>query len=292
MTRLRRSLLFVPGTTPERIAKAAASAADGVILDLEDAVPAAQKAEAREWVVAALRRVDFGARERVVRITGVKGPDVDQDLAALVPLGPDALLVPKVTDPAEIRRLDEAVGRLEAASGRARGSIRFHLLVETVPAVLRLEALAQASPRVAALLYGAGDLARETRARLVPGRWTEVPVMARLVLVARAHGLDVIDSPCFDLGQPEQIEAHTRVGADLGFDGKAVIHPSQIEAANRVYTPSAEAIAEAQRLLRAYDRAAAEGSGALVLDGRFVDAVHVRIACETLARARLAGVLS
>lgn len=291
MRRLRRSLLFVPGTTPERIAKAAASAADGVILDLEDAVPGAQKAEAREWVVAALRRVDFGRRERIVRISGLQGPEAERDLAALVPLGPDALLLPKVADPVDVRRLDEAVARLETASGRGRGGIRFHLLIETAWAVLRLEALAGASPRVAALFYGAGDLARETRARLVPERWTELPAMAQLVLVARAHGLDAIDSPCFDLGESARVEAHTRVGADLGFDGTAVIHPSQIEAANRAYTPSAEAIAAAQRLLAAYERAEASGSGALALEGRFVDAVHVLMARETLARARLAGVL-
>jgi citrate lyase subunit beta/citryl-CoA lyase len=291
VTRLRRSLLFVPGTTPERIAKAAASAADGVILDLEDAVPAARKAEAREWVVAVLRRVDFGARERIVRISALEGPEAARDLAAVVPLGPEALLLPKVSDPAEVRRLDAEVGRLEAASGRPAGSIRFHLLIETVQAVLHLEALAQATARAAALFYGAGDLARETRARLVPGRLTELHAMSQVVLVARGHGLDAIDSPCFDLGQPEQLEAHTRFGADLGFDGKAVIHPAQVEAANRAYTPSPRAVAEAQRVLAAYERAAAAGLGALALEGRFVDAVHVLVARETLARARLAGVL-
>jgi citrate lyase subunit beta/citryl-CoA lyase len=276
---------------PERIAKAAASAADGVILDLEDAVPPARKAEAREWVVAALRRVDFGPRERIVRINGLDDPEAARDLAAVVPLGPDAVLLPKVADPADVARADAEVARLETASGRAQGRIRFHLLVETARAVLRLEALARATARTAALFYGAGDLARETRARLVPGRLTELHAMTQLVLVARAHGLDAIDSPCFELGQPELLEAHTRFGADLGFDGKAVIHPSQIDPANRAYTPSPEAVAEAQRVLAVYEQAAASGTGALALEGRFVDAVHVLMARETLARARLAGMV-
>jgi citrate lyase subunit beta/citryl-CoA lyase len=291
MSRLRRGLLFVPGTRPERIAKAAAMAADGVILDLEDAVPPAQKAQAREWVVAALRRVDFGPRERIVRVNAAGAPEHAADLAAVVPAGPDALLLPKLSDAAEVGRLDAEVGRLERSSGRPPGAIRFHLLVETVAAVVGLDALARAVPRAAALFYGAGDLARETRARLVPGRLTELYTMSRVVLIARATGLDAIDSPCFDLGQPDRLESHTRLGADLGFDGKALIHPSQIEVANRCFTPSPEAVAEARRVLAAYEEAEGGGRGALALEGQFVDAVHVHMARETLARAQLAGVL-
>jgi citrate lyase subunit beta/citryl-CoA lyase len=291
MSRLRRGLLFVPGTRPERIAKAAAMAADGVILDLEDAVPPAQKAQAREWVVAALRRVDFGPRERIVRVNAAGAPEHAADLAAVVPAGPDALLLPKLSDAAEVGRLDAEVGRLERSSGRPPGAIRFHLLVETVAAVVGLDALARAVPRAAALFYGAGDLARETRARLVPGRLTELYTMSRVVLIARATGLDAIDSPCFDLGQPDRLESHTRFGADLGFDGKALIHPSQIEVANRCFTPSPEAVAEARRVLAAYEEAEGGGRGALALEGQFVDAVHVHMARETLARAQLAGVL-
>jgi len=290
MSRLRRSLLFVPGTRPERVAKAATMAADGVILDLEDAVPSSQKAQAREWIVAALRRADFGGRERIVRVNAPGTPEHAADLAAVVPTGPDALLLPKLTDAAGLVRLDAEVARLELASGRSPGAIRFHLLIETVAAVVALEALARAVPRAAALFYGAGDLARETRARLVPDRRTELYTMSRVVLVARATGLDAIDSPCFDLGQPDRLEAHTRLGADLGFDGKALIHPNQIDVANRSFTPTPEAVAEARRVLAAYEAAEGVGRGALAVDGQFVDAVHVHMARETLARAQLAGV--
>ena len=290
MTRLRRSLLFVPGTTPERIAKAAALPADGVILDLEDAVPPGQKAQAREWVVAALRRVDFGDRERVVRVNPLPTAEGAADLAAIVPLGPDALLLPKLGSLEELRRGDETVARLEAAAGRAPGSIRFHLLIETVAGVLDVLALARGSARNAALLFGAGDLARETRARLVPSRASELHALSQVLLAARAAGLDAIDTPYFDLQNAVGLTAHARFAADLGYDGKALIHPSQIAVTNRAFTPSPEAVAEAQRILSAYDAAQAGGTGALVVDGQFVDAVHVATARETLTRARLAGV--
>jgi citrate lyase subunit beta / citryl-CoA lyase len=292
MSRLRRGLLFVPGTRPERVAKAAAMPVDGVILDLEDAVPPAQKAQAREWVVASLRRVDFGTRERIVRVNAAGTPEHTADLAAVVPAGPDALLLPKLTDATGVAHLDTEVTRLERASGRSPGAIRFHLLIETVAAVVGLETLARTVARAAALFYGAGDLARETRARLVPDRRTELYTMSRVVLVARATGLDAIDSPCFDLEQPDRLEMHTRIGADLGFDGKALIHPSQIEVANRCFTPTPEAVAEARRVLVAYEEAEGAGRGALIVGGQFVDAVHVHLARETLARAQLAGVLS
>jgi citrate lyase subunit beta/citryl-CoA lyase len=291
VTRLRRSLLFVPGTRPERIAKAAAMPVDGVILDLEDAVAPGQKAQAREWVVAALRRVDFGGRERIVRLNAPGTPEGAADLGAVVPAIPDALLLPKLSDADVLARADAEVAALERDAGARAGAIRFHLLIETAAGLLRAEALARATRRAAGLFYGAGDLARDTRARLVPGRLTELYPMSRLVLVARATGLDAIDAPCFELHQPERLDAHTRFGAELGFDGTALIHPSQVETANRWYTPSAEAIAEAERVLAAYAAAEAAGSGAVALEGgRFVDAVHVQIARDTLARARLAGV--
>jgi citrate lyase subunit beta/citryl-CoA lyase len=278
----------VPGSNPERIAKAAASAADGVILDLEDAVAVGQKASAREWVVAALRRVAFGGRERLVRINALASAFGLADLAAVAAVSPDGVLVPKVAGEADVRAVDAALGRAEAAAGLPPGRIRLHLLVETVPALLAVEPIAAASTRTVALYYGAGDLARETRWRLLPGRLPELHAMGRIVLAARAAGLDAIDSPCFDIEHPESIDAHTRTGAELGFDGKAVIHPRQIEPANRHYTPSVEAVTEAERVLDAYERARSGGSGALAIDGRFVDAVHVEMARTVLARARLA----
>jgi citrate lyase beta subunit len=194
------------------------------------------------------------------------------------------LLLPKLTDAAGLARLDAEVTRLELASGRSPGAIRFHLLIETVAAVVGL-ALARAVVRAAALFYGAGDLARETRARLVPDRRTELYTMSRLVLVARATGLDAIDSPCFDLEQPDRLETHTRIGADLGFDGKALIHPSQIEVANRCFTPTPEAVAEARRVLAAYEEAEGAGRGALAVGSQFVDAVHVHMAGNAGARS-------
>jgi citrate lyase beta subunit len=283
----RRSLLFVPGTTPERIAKAALSAADGLILDLEDAVAASEKARAREWVVAALRRVDFGGRERVVRINAFATPEGRADLAAVVPVGPDAVLIPKVERPDELEQLDHEVAALEREAGLAEGATRFHLLLETVAGVMNADALAGGSMRNAALVFGAADFTRETRGRLVPGRASEVYALSRLLLAARAAGLDAIDTPYFELRDRSGLEAHARFAADLGFDGKAVIHPEQIEVVNLVFTPSAEAVAEARRVLALYGDAAARGVGAVTVGGRFIDAAHVMVAHQTLARAHV-----
>jgi citrate lyase subunit beta/citryl-CoA lyase len=159
-----------------------------------------------------------------------------------------------------------------------------------VAGVLEVLALARGSARNAALLFGAGDLARETRARLVPSLASELHALSQVLLAARAAGLDAIDTPYFDLQNVVGLTAHTRFAADLGYDGKALIHPSQIAVVNRAFTPSPEAVAEAQRILAAYDAAQAGGAGALVVDGQFVDAVHVAMARETLTRARLTGV--
>ncbi len=256
----------------------------------EDAVARAEKSRAREWVVAALRGVDFRGHERIVRINPLEGPYGREDLAAVVPAAPDAILVPKVGGAADVTRLEEELGRLERAAGLPPGGLRLHLLIETVAGVLNAVEIARASARAVALLFGAGDLARETRGRLVPSRAPELHALSQVLLAARAAGVEALDTPHFALDDAPGLEAHARFAADLGYDGKAVIHPGQIDVVNRVFTPTAEAVAEARRVLAAYDEAAAQGSGALALDGQFVDAVHVEMARQTLARARLAGV--
>jgi citrate lyase subunit beta/citryl-CoA lyase len=186
--------------------------------------------------------------------------------------------------------VDAEVTRLEGTAGLEPGGIRFHCLVETVSAVVRVAELARASARAAALLFGAGDLMRETRGRLTPTRTSELCALTHLVLAARLQGLDAIDAPYFQLGDAAGLDVHARLAADLGYDGKAVIHPGQIDTVNAVFTPTCEAVADARRILDAFAAADAAGTGALQLDGRFIDAVHVAIARETLARARLAGV--
>ena len=288
--RLRRTLLFVPGSTPERIAKAIATSADGVILDLEDAVAPAEKVRAREWVVAALRGVDFRGKERIVRVNPLDGPWGEDDLAAVVPAVPDALVLPKTSAREQVVRLDDAVTRHEREAGLEPGQVRLHLLVETVTGVLNAVEVAHASPRAAALFFGAGDLARETRGRLVPSRASELYALSQVLFAARAAGLEALDSPHFDLANEAGLEAHARFAVELGYDGKAVIHPKQIEIVNRLFTPSPDAVEHARRVVAAYEQAEAAGAGALTLDGQFIDAVHVAMARETLMRARLAGV--
>jgi citrate lyase subunit beta/citryl-CoA lyase len=288
--RLRRSLLFVPGSTPERIAKAIGTETDGVILDLEDAVAPAEKPRAREWVVAALRSVDFRGKERIVRVNALDGPWGADDLAAVVPVAPEAVVLPKASTPEQVTDFADAVTRHEATAGLEPGRVRLGLLLETVEGVLNAVAIARASARAVALFFGAGDLARETRGRLVPGRASELYALSHVLFAARAAGVDALDAPYFDLADEAGLEAHTRVALELGYDGKTLIHPKQIDPVNRLFTPSPEAVERARRVVTAYDTAEAAGSGALTLDGQFVDAVHVAMARETLRRAQLAGV--
>jgi citrate lyase subunit beta / citryl-CoA lyase len=290
VARLRRSLLFVPGSTPERIAKAVATAADGVILDLEDAVAPAEKTRAREWVVAALRGVDFRGKERLVRVNPLDGPWGTADLAAVVAAGADAIVLPKTDGRERVVRLDESVTAHEQAAGQDRGRVRLCLIIETVAGVLNAVEVARASPRITALFYGAGDLVRETRGRLVETRASELYALSHMLFAARAAGVEALDTPYFDLASEPGLEAHARFAVELGYDGKAVIHPKQIEVVNRLFTPSPAAVEHARRVLAAYEAAEAGGAGALNLDGQFVDAVHVAMARETLARARSAGV--
>jgi citrate lyase subunit beta/citryl-CoA lyase len=271
---------------PERIAAAAISAADGVILDLEDAVPAGEKARAREWVVATLKRIDFGSRERIVRVNAIGTDEGRADLIAIVPAGPDALLLPKVERPDELQRVEEVVARHEDEAGLPRGALRLHLLIETVAGVANGRALAGASARASALMFGAADFTRETRGRLVPGRVPELHALSEVLLAARLAGLDAIDTPYFELRDAPGLEKHARFAADLGYDGKAAIHPEQVEGINRVFTPAPEAVAEARRVLAAYGDAEARGIGAVSLDGRFIDIAHVTMARQVLARAQ------
>jgi citrate lyase subunit beta/citryl-CoA lyase len=276
---------LVPGTAPERIAAAATSAADGIILDLEDAVPPGEKSRAREWVVATLKRIDFGGRERIVRINDFETDEGRADLSAIVPAAPDALLLPGVEQPEELERVEEVVARLEADSGLPPGGLRLHLLIETVAGVAHGRTLARASARAATLVFGAVGVARQTGGRLVPARLPELHALSELLLAARLAGLDAIDSPYCQLRDMPGLEAHARFAAELGYDGKAVIHPEQVEVVNRVFTPAPEAVAEARRVLHASGDPDMRGGRPGAVDGRPVDAARVTMARQVLARA-------
>ncbi|HMQ32116.1 MAG TPA: CoA ester lyase [Chloroflexaceae bacterium] len=289
--RLERSALFVPASRWPMIEKAARSAADAVIVDLEDAVAPAEKEAARANVVRAMRELDFGPRLRVYRINGLDTPFAYRDLIdVLEPAGDrvDLVMVPKVGGPEDVLFVERLLSQIELGRGLAR-PIGIEAQIETARGFLYAREIAAASPRLEALIYGPGDYAAAMRAplssigerdehdALYPGhRWHAV--MHTIVAAARANGLRCVDGPFAGLRAPEELERASRVARAIGFDGKQVIHPGQIEIVNRVFSPPAEEVTWAEAVLRAYAQAVAQGRGAVSLDGKMIDAANIRMA--------------
>ncbi|MGQ0664563.1 MAG: HpcH/HpaI aldolase/citrate lyase family protein [Pseudomonadota bacterium] len=308
--RPNRSELAVPGSRPELFEKAARSAADIVFLDLEDAVAIEDKERARRHVVEALNDVDWRGRPISVRINGLDTAHMYRDVVAVVEgagRALDLIMIPKVGTAADVYALDMLVSQIEAAMGLTK-RIGFELIIESALGMANVEAIAAASPRIESLHFGAADFAASTRARTtaIGGANPDYSVLsdpdpngartrhwgdmwhyplARLVVAARAHGLRPIDGPFGDFRDAEGFLAAGRRAAALGCDGKWAIHPSQIEAANALFTPSEPELAKARAILEAMERARAEGRGAAALDGRLIDIASIRQAEALLATA-------
>jgi citrate lyase subunit beta/citryl-CoA lyase len=271
---LRRSLLCAPAINARAIEKARTLACDVVILDLEDSVVPEAKDQARAAAVAAIRQ-GFGGRTVALRCNGLDTPWAEADLQAAAAAGPDAVVLPKVPGP-------EAV--LQAAQRLAQG-IELWAMIETCGAVLGLAQIAEMASRspLAALVVGTNDLAAELRCRLTTGREALAFALAQTVLAARAHGLSPLDGPFIDLDDPGGLESQCRHAAELGFDGKTLIHPSQIEAANRAFSPSAERIAWARAVIAAFE--AEPHAGVLKVEGRMTERLHLKEAERVAAFA-------
>lgn len=289
----RRSLLFVPGSEPRRLARARDAGADTLVFDLEDAVAPAAKAEARSLVAAALRDGGFGACEPAVRVNAPGTPYFAADLAAVVAAGAAAIVVPKAERPAEVARIADLLDGLERAHGRAPGSVRLLALVETAAGIADAFALGAATPRLAALCFGHADLARDLRlAAADAGRGVLHHARCALALAARGRGLAAIDCVCLAVRDAEAVRADARLGLELGFAGKLCIHPHQVAIVNQVYTPTPAQIAHARRVVTAWRAAQRDGRGVLTLDGMMVDAPLVATEEQVLERARRAGALA
>ncbi|TPG06365.1 HpcH/HpaI aldolase/citrate lyase family protein [Sphingomonas oligophenolica] len=277
--RPRRSALYMPATNAKAIAKARTLPCDVVILDLEDAVAPAAKHDARAAAVAAVGEGGFGRRELVIRVNALStavgvAAWGEEDCRALVAARPDAVLIPKVDD-----------ARAVAAYRALLGDLPIWAMVETARAVLRLDDLA-AAPGLAALVVGTNDLAKELRA--TPGR-DRLPFhgfLAQTVAAARAHGLAAIDGVCNAIDDVDGFAAECDQGARFGFDGKTLIHPSQIAPCNGAFSPTAAAIAWARRVVAAFAAPAAADHGVIRVDGAMVERLHWEQAHQTLAIAR------
>jgi len=273
-SRPRRSVLFLPGSNPRALAKARGLPCDAVVLDLEDAVAPADKADARRAMAEAVAAGGWGDRELVVRINALATPWGADDLAAVAEARPDAVLVPKA-DAASLRLLADGAGGLP-----------FWAMIETAAAVMELPAIA-AVPGLAALVVGTNDLARELGCMPGADRLPLHPLLMMTVAAARARGLAVLDGVYNALDDPDGLAGECAQGVRFGFDGKSLIHPGQIAAANAAFAPSDAAIASAEALVRDWHAANGDAVGVVRIDGRMVEALHVDQARRLLARAAI-----
>lgn len=278
--RPRRSVLYMPGSNRRALEKGRGLAADALILDLEDAVAPDAKAEARAAVAEALAEGGYGHREVVVRVNGLDTPWGEADVRALAGAGADAILLPKVESAAMVRALEAAMVAAGAGEDTA-----IWCMMETPRGILRVEEVAAASPRLAALVMGTSDLVKDLQARHTAERLPVLTALSLCLLAARAEGLAALDGVHLDLSDDEGFEASCRQGLDLGFDGKTLIHPRTIATANAVFGPAEAEVEEARRIIEAHAEARAEGRGVVVLDGKLVENLHVENARRLVALA-------
>src|SRR5579883_1884934 len=311
--RLQRSELAVPGSNTALFEKAARSAADVIFLDCEDAVAPDDKAQARRNIIVALNEIDWGSKTMMVRINGLDTHYMYRDVVDIVEACPrlDMLLIPKVGVPQDVYALDMLVTQIEAATGRQK-RIGFEVLIETALGMANVEAIAQSSKRLEAMSFGVADYAASTRARttVIGGVNPDYGVLTdkdasgnrayywadqwhaaqtRMMVACRAYGLRPIDGPFGDFSDRDGYLAAARRAAVLGYEGKWAIHPSQIELANQVFTPSEAEVTKARRIMDAMAEAAKAGKGAVSVDGKMVDIASIRMAEALLKKAEAIG---
>jgi malyl-CoA/(S)-citramalyl-CoA lyase len=316
VARLQRSELAVPGSNPGMFEKAAKGAADIVFLDVEDAVAPDGKEQARKNIIVGLNEIDWGAKTMMVRINGLDTHYMYRDVVDIVEACPrlDMILIPKVGVPADVYAVDMMVTQIEAAKKRQK-RIGFEVLIETALGMANVEAIAQSSRRLEAMSFGVADYAASTRARttVIGGVNADYGVLTdkdaagnrayywadqwhaaqtRMMVACRAYGLRPIDGPFGDFSDPDGYIAAAKRAAVLGYEGKWAIHPSQIELANQVYTPSEAEVMKARRIVNAMAEAAKAGKGAVSLDGRLIDTASIRMAEALLKKAEAIGATS
>lgn len=308
-SRLHRSELAVPGSAPGMFEKAATSKADVVFLDLEDAVAPDDKEQARKNIIQALNDIDWGKKTMTLRINGLDTHYCYRDVVDVVEACPrlDTILIPKVGVPQDVYAIDMLVTQIEQYKKREK-KLGFELLIETALGMANVEAIAQSSKRLEAMSFGVADYAASTRARttVIGGVNPDYGVLTdkdssgnreyywadqwhaaqtRMMVACRAYGLRPIDGPFGDFNDPEGYKAAAKRAAVLGYEGKWAIHPSQIDLANEVFTPSEAEVTKARRILDAMAQAAKEGKGAVSLDGRLIDIASIRMAEALIEKA-------
>jgi citrate lyase subunit beta/citryl-CoA lyase len=283
-TRPRRSVLYMPGANARALEKAKTLPCDAVILDLEDSVAPDAKAAARRQVTEAVTAGGFGAREVIVRINALDTQWWLDDLAAAAKARPDGILVPKISKPGQLQ--DIAARLIDIGADH---HIRVWAMMETSIGIINAPAIAAcaADPetRLAGFVMGTNDIAKETRARLLPGRVPMLPWLAQCVLAAHAFGIDILDGVYNDLADIEGFRLECEQGRDMGFDGKTLIHPNQIEPCNAAFSPGEAEVAQARKFIAAFDLPENRDKGVVQIDGRMVERLHADMARRTVAIA-------
>lgn len=277
--RPRRSVLYMPAANERALEKAKTIAADAIIFDLEDAVAPDAKPDARLKAVAAVQSGEYGNRELTIRCNGLDTEWGADDIAAAGAANPSAVVIPKVDSVAGV---DEVSKQLDAAGASA--DVKIWPMIETPTAIFDVRSIAS-HPRVAVLIMGTNDLAKELRSPIVPGRHPLVPHLSTALLAAREAGKVAIDGVYNDVKNADGFAAECVQGMEMGFDGKTLIHPSQVEPCNETWAPSTDEIEYAGRVIAAFDEAVAEGKGVVTVDGRMIENLHVDNARRVLAVA-------
>jgi len=278
-SRPRRSVLYMPGANTRALEKAKSLPADSLILDLEDAVAPDAKAQARENIRTALA-TGFGHREAVVRINGLNTQWGLDDLKAFADTKADAILLPKVESASQIQKVASLLKQFNPAN-----TMKIWAMIETPLAIFHLPEIASSHPMLEALVLGTSDLVKDLHARHTPSRVETQTALSLSVLAARAHQLCVLDGVHLTLEDEEGLKQSCVQGRDMGFDGKTLIHPSQIAFANEIFGPSSEEIEEAKQRINAYDAALSSGAGIVLLNGKLVEELHIQDAKRILALA-------
>lgn len=278
--RPRRSVLYMPGSNARALEKAKGLPADGLILDLEDAVAPDAKETARQQVCDAVKAGGYGKRELVIRANGLNTPWGHDDLAAAATSGADAVLIPKVETGEAVR---QALSVLD--NHGAPADLALWCMMETPRGILNAQAIADASPRLGVFVMGTSDLAKDLQCLHTPQRLPMLTALGVCLLAARASGLAILDGVYLDLGDEAGFADSCRQGVELGFDGKTLIHPKQLAAANEAFAPSAEEVEWSRKIIAAHAAAEAEGRGVLLVDGKLIENLHVENARRLVALA-------
>ncbi|MCX6056302.1 MAG: CoA ester lyase [Chloroflexi bacterium] len=283
--RSRRALLYVPGNSLKMIKKAAGLGVDGIILDLEDGVSSNQKDEARVILSGALQSIHFGNSERLVRINSLDSGRAEEDLLAVLPFQPDAIVVPKANSSEIIKKIDIILSAAEKKTGKIQGTIAILALIENAAAFINLPSICVASSRLQGLIFGAEDFAADVGVTRTLEAMELLYARSSLVMYAAAFGMQAVDMVQTNFTNLELLQQESKRGADLGFSGKQIIHPAQMDIVQTAYTPSKELVEWAHKIIEGARQAQSVGKGAYDLDGEMVDRPVVKRAERILSRA-------